>query len=133
MKRYSVLFIEGFLVFICGYFICNSERFQAFISPEKFWTIKAKALEEKLKILKYKLGSTELNLEKLKHERNFAIREIMQKAKTFDLNVVNEIGHIEKEYDQKEQLMEKEVQQLRTSLLNQQVALVSTYTSLKNL
>lgn len=130
MKRFSVLFVECLLVFICGYVICNSEKFQAFIAPEKFWTIKAKALEEKLKILKYKLTATEINLEKLKHERNFAIRQAMHKAKAFDLNVVNEISQIEKKYDQKQHIMEEEVKHLRISLINQQVSLASTYTEL---
>lgn len=130
MKRYFILIIECLVVFLCGYVICNSEKFQAFIAPEKFWAIKAQALEQKMKILSYKIQSLELSLEKLEHERSFAIRDTMQKAKTFDLNVVNEIAQIEGNYDLKGLAIQEELKQIRTSLLNEKIALQSTYVHL---
>lgn len=76
-----------FVVILACLLICNSEKFQEFVSPKVFWKKKVRFLESNRKLNLWKIQVLQLSLEKEKQIAEFDIKAAVYRAKTFDEDI----------------------------------------------
>lgn len=123
-SHWPIYALEFLIVFLTGFVICNSDSFQSWIAPEKFWENKVHGLERNLKQIRWRVRELELALEHQKASEPYLIQQAVDYAKVFGNNT-------EQVAEQAKEDCEKKICQISDELRNYRDSLMSNEEELK--
>ena len=107
--KWRIWLLQFGIIFLCSYCIVKTDAFQEMISPKKYWTMRVEELENKVNADKMHIHCLRLSIEKAKAVKPFNIKEVQIKARSSSFDVEESIAKLKKEYDEKLQLLKKDL------------------------